>query len=177
LMVLFERPFRIGDVITIGNTEGTVARIRTRATTIVDFDNKEVIVPNKSFITERVVNWTLSDATTRVAISVGVAYRNDPKAARELMLQIVRAHPQVLTEPEPTCWMNDFGDNAQNFDLRFCVAELGQRNPVRTEIQFRIAQVFREHDIEIAFPQMDVWIRSQPQPPSSAEATSASNRA
>ena len=177
LMVLFERPFRIGDVITIGNTEGTVARIRTRATTIVDFDNKEVIVPNKSFITERVVNWTLSDATTRVAIAVGVAYRNDPKVARDLLLQIVRSHPLVLTEPEPTCWMSGFGDNAQNFDLRFCVAELGQRNPVRTEIQFRIAQVFREHDIEIAFPQMDVWIRSQPQPPSSAEATSASKRA
>jgi potassium efflux system protein len=162
LMVLFERPFRIGDIITIGNIDGTVARIRTRATTIVDFDNKEVIVPNKSFITERVVNWTLSDATTRVAIAVGVAYRNDPKEVRELLLDIVRAHPQVLSDPEPTCWMSGFGDNAQNFDVRFCVAEVGQRNPVRTELQFRIAQAFREHDIEIAFPQLDVWMRNTP---------------
>src|SRR6185503_12548059 len=140
-------------------------------------DNKEVIVPNKSFITERVVNWTLSDATTRVGISVGVAYRNDPQLARQLLLDIAKSHPQVLAEPEPTCWLSSFGDNAMNFDLRVCVAEIGQRNPVRTELQLRIAQVFREHDIEIAFPQMDVWIRSQPQPVPSAEATSASNRA
>ena len=177
LMVLFERPFRIGDIITIGGTEGTVARIRTRATTIVDVDNKEVIVPNKSFITERVVNWTLSDATTRVGISVGVAYRNDPQLARQLLLDIAKSHPQVLAEPEPTCWLSSFGDNAMNFDLRVCVAEIGQRNPVRTELQLRIAQVFRERDIEIAFPQLDVWLRSPRQPDSSAEATKASNRA
>jgi potassium efflux system protein len=176
LMVLFERPFRIGDIITIGNVEGTVARIRTRATTIVDWDNKEVIVPNKSFITERVVNWTLSDSTTRIVVPVGVAYRNDPQFAQKLLLEVAKAHPQVLASPEPTCWMSGFGDNAQNFDLRVYVAEIGQRNPVRTDLQFRIAQVFREHDIEIAFPQMDVWIRSQPQPAPSAEATSASKR-
>jgi len=180
LMVLFERPFRIGDIITIGNVEGTVARIRTRATTIVDWDNKEVIVPNKSFITERVVNWTLSDSTTRVTVPVGVAYRNDPQFAQKLLLDVARAHPLVLANPEPTCWMSGFGDNAQNFDLRVNVAEIGQRNPVRTELQFHIAQVFREHDIEIAFPQMDVWIRNgggAPPQPANADSTNASKRA
>jgi len=181
LMVLFERPFRIGDIITIGNVEGTVARIRTRATTIVDWDNKEVIVPNKSFITERVVNWTLSDATTRISIPVGVAYRNDAQAAQKLLLDIAREHPLVLAEPEPTCWMSGFGDNAQNLDLRVYVAEIGQRNPVRTELQFRIAEEFRERGIEIAFPQLDLRIRkdgnSPPQAAPSAESTSASKRA
>jgi potassium efflux system protein len=165
LMVLFERPFRIGDIITIGNVEGTVARIRTRATTIIDWDNKEVIVPNKSFITERVVNWTLSDSTTRIVIPVGVAYRNDPQFAQKLLLDIASAHPLVLAEPAPTCWMSGFGASSQNFDLRVYVAEIGQRNPVRTELQFRIAEAFREHDIEIAFPQMDLWIRESTAPP------------
>jgi potassium efflux system protein len=173
LMVLFERPFRIGDIITIGNVEGTVARIRTRATTLVDWDNKEVIVPNKSFITERVVNWTLSDSTTRIVIPVGVAYRNDAQFAQKLLLDVAKSHPQVLAEPEPTCWMSGFGDNAQNFDLRVYVAEIGQRNPVRTDLQFRIAQVFREHDIEIAFPQLDVWIRQGMAPASTATVPAA----
>jgi potassium efflux system protein len=180
LMVLFERPFRIGDIITIGNVEGTVARIRTRATTIVDWDNKEVIVPNKSFITERVINWTLSDSTTRIVIPVGIAYRNDPQLAQKLLLEIANAHPLVLDEPAPTCWMTGFGASSQNFDLRVYVAEIGQRNRVRTELQFRIADVFREHDIEIAFPQMDLWIRNggvaSAQLAPSADATSASKR-
>ncbi len=183
LIVLFERPFRIGDVISIGGVEGTVARIRTRATTIVDWDNKEVVVPNKSFITDRLVNWTLSDTTTRIVIKVGIAYRNDPAQAQQLLLEIAAAHAQVLADPAPNCWMIGFGDSTQDFELRVYVGEINQRNPVRTELQMRIVQVFREHDIEIAFPQRDVWLRnavevsapSQPAAPS-ADATSASKR-
>jgi potassium efflux system protein len=183
LIVLFERPFRIGDVITIGNVEGTVARIRTRATTIVDWDNKEVVVPNKSFITDRLVNWTLSDTTTRIVIKIGIAYRNDPAQAQKLLLEIAAAHPQVLADPAPNCWMTGFGDSTQDFELRVYVGEINQRNPVRTELQFRIAEVFREHDIELAFPQRDVWLRNAaeinvaPQSAApSADATSASKR-
>ena len=161
LMVLFERPFRIGDVITIGTVEGTVQRIRTRATTIVDWDNREVIVPNKSFITDRLVNWTLSDSTTRIVVKVGIAYRNDPKLAQKLMLEIANAHPQVLNDPAPTCWMVGFGDSTQDFELRVYVAEIGQRNPVRTELQFRIADAFAKNDMELAFPQMDLWFRNR----------------
>jgi potassium efflux system protein len=160
LIVLFERPFRIGDVISIGGVEGTVARIRTRATTIVDWDNKEVVVPNRSFITERLVNWTLSDSTTRVVIKLGIAYRNDPKLAQKLLLEIAAAHPQVLAEPAPTCWMMGFGESTLDFELRVYVADIGQRNPVKTELQFRIAEVFAEHGIELAFRQMDLWVRN-----------------
>ena len=186
LIVLFERPFRIGDIISIGGVEGTVARIRTRATTIVDWDNKEVVVPNKSFITERLVNWTLSDSTTRLVIKVGIAYRNDPKLAQRLLLEIAASHPQVLAEPAPTCWMMGFGDSTLDFELRVYVADIGQRNPVKTELQFRVAEVFKEHDIEIAFRQTDLWLRNakelgaafkpDPQPAPSADATSASKR-
>lgn len=161
LIVLFERPFRIGDIITIGSIEGTVARIRTRATTIVDWDNREVVVPNKSFITDRLVNWTLSDTTTRLVIKVGIAYRSDPAQAQKLLLAIAAAHAQVLKDPAPNCWMTGFGDSAQDFELRVYVGEIGQRNPVRTELQMRIVEVFREHDIELAFPQMDLWVRNK----------------
>ena len=161
LIVLFERPFRIGDIITIGSIEGTVARIRTRATTIVDWDNREVVVPNKSFITDRLVNWTLSDTTTRLVIKVGIAYRSNPAQAQKLLLAIAAAHAQVLKDPAPNCWMTGFGDSTQNFELRVYVGEIGQRNPVRTELQMRIVEVFREHDIELAFPQMDLWVRNK----------------
>jgi potassium-dependent mechanosensitive channel len=160
LIVLFERPFRIGDIISIGGVEGTVARIRTRATTLVDWDNKEVVVPNKSFITDRLVNWTLSDSTTRLVIKVGIAYRNDPKLAQKLLLEIAAANPQVLGDPAPTCWMMGFGNSTLDFELRVYVAEISQRNLVKTELQFRIADVFKEHDIELAFAQMDLWIRN-----------------
>jgi potassium-dependent mechanosensitive channel len=160
LMVLFERPIRVGDIISIGTVEGMVTRIRTRATTIVDWDHREVIVPNKSFITERLTNWTLSDSITRIVIRVGVAYRNDPRQAQRLLLEIASVHPQVLSDPAPQCFLTSFGDNAQTFELRVCVAEIAQRGPVTNDLQMRIAEVFRENDIEIAFPQMDVWLRN-----------------
>ncbi len=160
LIVLFERPARVGDIITIGNVEGTVARIRTRATTIVDWDNKEVIVPNKSFITDRLINWTLSDSITRVVIKVGVAYRNDPKLARKLLIEVAAEHELVLADPPPIAWFMGFGSSTQDFELRVYVAEINQRNLVRTELQMRIVEVFRENDIEIAFAQQDVWLRN-----------------
>jgi len=160
LIVLFERPFRIGDIVSIGGVEGVVARIRTRATTIIDWDNKEVVVPNKSFITDRLVNWTLSDATTRLVIKLGVAYRNDPRAAQKILLDVAKSHPQVLDDPAPSCPMTGFGDSTQNFELRVYVAEIAQRGNVQNELQFRIVEVCRENDIELAFPQRDVWIRN-----------------
>jgi potassium efflux system protein len=160
LIVLFERPVRIGDTVTIGSVEGTVSRIRTRATTIVDWDNKEVIVPNKTFITERLVNWTLSDTTTRIVIKVGVAYRNDPRLAQKVLIDVAHSHELVLKDPAPLAWMVGFGDSTQDFELRFFVAELGQRNRVRTELQMRIYEAFRANDLELAYPTRDVWFRN-----------------
>jgi len=186
LIVLFERPCRVGDIITIGNIEGTVTRIRTRATTILDWDNKEVIVPNKAFITERLVNWTLSDTTTRVVIKIGVAYRNDARLAQKLLLQVATEHPLVLNDPQPLAWMTGFGDSTQDFELRFFVAEISQRNLVRTELVMRIAEVFRDNDVEIAYPTRDVWFRNTldtagsgvpAQAAPTAEASKPSNRA
>jgi potassium efflux system protein len=182
LMVLFERPFRIGDIISIGEVEGTVARIRTRATTIVDWDNKEVIVPNKSFITERLTNWSLSNTTTRVVLRIGAAYSSDPRGVRELLLEIAAAEPLVVDDPAPSCWFVQISACTFDFDLRVFIADIGDRNRARDALYTRIADVFREKNIEMSFPQMDVWFRNamppQPnQPAPSADAASASKRA
>jgi len=182
LIVLFEQPCRVGDIITIGDIEGTVTRIRTRATTILDWDNKEVIVPNKTFITDRLINWTLSDTVTRIVIKVGIAYRNDARLAQKLLLRVANEHALVLAEPSPFAWMTGFGDSSQNFELRVHVAEIGQRNRVRTELIMRIAEIFHDNDIEIAYPTRDVWVHDVPaqdatiQAAPTAEASKASKR-
>ncbi|MBS0569300.1 MAG: mechanosensitive ion channel [Proteobacteria bacterium] len=160
LMVLFERPFRIGDVVSIGDVEGTVARIRTRATTIVDWDNKEVIVPNKSFITERLTNWSLSNTTTRLVLRIGAAYASDPRQVRSLLLEIARAEALVADEPAPTCWFMQISACTFDFDLRVFVADIGERNRARDALYTRIAEVFRAKNIEMAFPQTDIWFRN-----------------
>ena len=160
LMVLFERPFSVGDVVTIGTVDGVVSRIRTRATTIIDWENREILVPNKSFITERLINWTLSDKITRLSIKVGIAYRSDPRRAQELLLKVAAAHPEVLVEPAPTAWLMAFGASTMDFDLRVCLADVNERGPVGTDLRMRIAEAFGENDIEIAFPQMEVSLRT-----------------
>ncbi|MCG5497027.1 MULTISPECIES: mechanosensitive ion channel domain-containing protein [Ectothiorhodospira] len=159
LIVLLERPIRVGDTITIGEYSGTVARIRTRATTIVDWDNREIVVPNKNFITERLINWTLSDTTTRLVIPVGVSYDSDVDKVREILLEVARENPQVLDEPEPTVFFLKFGDSALTFELRVYVCQLRERLVTISELHTTIIKRFRQEGIEIAYPQMDLHIR------------------
>ena len=160
LIILFERPVRIGDVVTIGNLSGTVSRIRIRATTITDFDRKEIIVPNKVFVTDQLINWSLSDTVTRVIIKIGVAYETDLDLARKLMLQAVQENPRVMREPAPIVLF--LGISASTFDheLRFHVRELGDRNPSTDEVLNRIVLSFREHNIEMAFNQLDIFVKN-----------------
>lgn len=162
LILLFERPFRVGDVITIGDLSGTVTRIRTRATTILDFDNKEIVVPNKTFITDQLVNWTLSDTTTRVTIKVGVAYGSDVAKVHALLMQVARENPRVLDAPPPNSWLLNFGASSLDFELRIFVGTLADRLAVQNEINGRIAEVFAQAGIEIAFPQVDLHVRDLP---------------
>ena len=159
IIVLFERPYRVGDIVTIGEVEGTVTRIRTRATTILDWDNKEVVVPNRMFITERFVNWTLSDAVTRVVVPVGVAYGSDVDQVRALLLQIAREEPLVLDSPAPTAWFMAFGPSSLDFELRVFVEQIIDRNRARTRMMTRMTTLFAQHGIEIAFPQLDLHVR------------------
>ena len=178
LIVLFERPIRVGDVVSIAGIEGSVARIRTRATTVVDWDNREVVIPNKTFITEKLTNWTLTDGVTRVVIKLGVAYDSDPEGVRAMLLELARAHPRVLREPPPNCWCVALGSSTLDFELRVFVADVIDRNPVRNDLHGAILRECRVRGIEIAFPQTDVWLRNAPplQAAPSAAATNASKR-
>lgn len=148
LIILFERPFRVGDMITIGEVEGTVTKIRTRATTLLDGDNREVVVPNKMFITSRFVNWTLSDTVTRVVFKLGLAQDADPQEVRQLLLDIARSEPLVLDNPGPVCWFLQISSGTYDFELRVHVAELLHRNRVRNELNRRISAAMKERDLE-----------------------------
>lgn len=164
LILLFEQPIRVGDVVTIDGTSGVVSRIRIRATTIVNWDRQELIIPNKQFVTGSVVNWTLSDNITRLVFRVGVAYGSDTRRVQRVLLDVAREHGQVLREPEPSAVFTGFGDSALNFELRAFVRELGDRVPVQHELNTLIDEAFRREGIEIPFPQRDIHVRSSVAP-------------
>lgn len=162
MIILFERPVRIGDVVTIGDVTGVVSRIQIRATTITDWDRKEYIVPNKEFVTGRLLNWTLTDQTNRVVIKVGVAYGSDTNLARSLLLQAAADHPLVLEDPGPVATFESFGDSTLDLLLRCYLPDLDNRLAVITALHESIDALFREAGIEISFPQQDIYIRSLP---------------
>ncbi|HEV3343473.1 MAG TPA: mechanosensitive ion channel domain-containing protein [Pirellulales bacterium] len=162
LIILFERPIRVGDVVTVDDVSGVVSRIRIRATMITDFDRKELIVPNKEFITGRVLNWTLSDQINRVVVNVGVAYGSDIERARELLLEVAAQNPYVLKEPGPMATLEGFGDSTLNLVLRCYLPTLDNRMSVVHDLHARIHDVFREEGIDLAFPQLDLHIRTSP---------------
>ena len=160
LIILIERPIRVGDVITISDVTGSVSRIRMRATTIVDSDRKELIIPNKDVITGRVLNWTLSDKVNRVQIKVGIAYGSNTEQAAELLMRAAREHPQVLDDPSPVVTFEAFGNSTLDFVLRCFLPNLENRSRVIHELHMAIDRAFRESGIEIAFPQQDVHVRT-----------------
>jgi len=173
LILLFEKPFRVGDIITIGEFTGRVTRIRTRATTILDFDNKEVVIPNKSFITDRLTNWTLSDTLTRVIVRVGVAYGSDPVLVHRLLQKAAADCSYVAAEPAPRSWFLAFGASSLDFELRVFVPSIDQRLLAQNDLHGRIVGLFHSNDIEIAFPQMDLHVRDLPRPQPGGETLAA----
>ncbi len=160
IIILVERPIRVGDYVTVNGTSGTVSRMQLRATTIHDLDNRELIVPNKRFITEDVMNWTLSDSKSRTVFSVGIAYGSDTRLAEEKLLEIARRHPLVVNEPAPIVVFSKFADSTLSFELRVHIPNRDVFPRVQHEINMEIDRVFREAEIEIAFPQQDLHIRS-----------------
>ena len=159
LIILFERPVRVGDLVTIGNTVGTVSRIKIRAITITDFDNFEVLVPNKAFITETVQNWTLSNEITRLVLKVRVAHGSDVQQAHRLMLDAAVANPQVLKLPEPAVLLLALGDSAMEFEVRVYVNLIDERLPTTHALYSAIVTALANAGIQIPFPQRDVHVR------------------
>lgn len=160
LILLFERPIRVGDVVTIDNVTGVVSRIQTRATTVTNWDRQDFIVPNKEFITGRLLNWTRSDRVNRIVINVGIAYGSDTEKARRLIEQALREHAEVLEDPKPMVTFEEFGESSLNIVARCYLAKLENRLQTIHDLHTAIDRAFREARIEIAFPQRDIHIRS-----------------
>lgn len=162
LILLFERPIRVGDVVTIGDVTGTVTRIRIRATTVCDWDHKELIVPNREFVTGKLVNWTLTNPNLRVVIRVGIAYGSDTRLATRLLEEAAATHPLALADSPATVVFAAFGESSLDFELWAFTAGVTNTRILRHELHLAIDDAFRAHGIEIAFPQRELHVRGLP---------------
>ena len=160
LIVLFERPIRVGDVVTVEGVTGTVTKIHLRATTITNWDRQEFVVPNKTLITNTLLNWTLSAPLNRILIPVGVAYGSDTDKARQILLDAAADHPRVLDDPEPMATFEQFADSSLNLVLRAYLPDIENRIGTITDLHTEIDKRFAAAGIEIAFPQQDLHLRS-----------------
>ena len=160
IIILIERQIRVGDAVTVGDISGRVSRIKMRATTVVDWDRKELIIPNKEFVTGQVINWTLSDTIIRLVVPVGIAYGSDTQKAHDILLKIAVENEFVLEDPEPEAFFAGFGESTLDFELRVFLPTSDLRISTRHNLLMQIDKAFREENIEIAFPQRDIHIRS-----------------
>jgi small-conductance mechanosensitive channel len=163
LILLIERPIKVGDRIEVGELRGDVLSIAPRATTIVTNDNIAVIVPNAHFVSSPVVNWSHGDINVRIRIPIPVAYASDPEKVKHLLLSVAAAHVGVLKDPQPDVLFDRFGDSALEFLLRVWTRDYTTRPSVlRSDLNYAINQALREAGIEIPFPQRTLHIRSSP---------------
>ena len=160
LILLFERPVKLGDLIVLDGEWGNVRKIGLRSTVVETFDRSEIIVPNSQLISEKVTNWTLSTSVARVVVEVGVAYGSDLQGVLAVLQEAAEQHPDVLTDPTPSSIFTSFGDSSLNFELRVWISDVARRLNVKSEIGQFIDRRFREEGIEIPFPQRDLHLRS-----------------
>lgn len=160
LILLFEKSIEKDDLIEL--TDGTFGFVRhtsARYTLVETFDGKEILIPNEDFITNRVTNWTYSNSKGRVEIPVGISYKSDIHKAQELILEAAKEHPRCINDPEPVCYLREYGDSSVNFLLFFWVEDIveGRYQP-QSEVMFSIWDKFKAHNVEIPFPQRDVHL-------------------
>ena len=160
LILLAERPFKVGDIVETGAVTGIIQKISVRSTTIETFTKQSVIVPNSDLINGVVSNWTLGNRLTRADIPVGVSYDADPRHVHELLLEIARDHPLTLTDPEPMIVFNGFGASSLDFELRFYLANVSDKIGVVNEVSYQIHERLKAQGIEIPFPQRDLHIKT-----------------
>ncbi len=159
LILLFERPIHIGDNISVGELEGVVKHIGIRSSIIQAYDRSEVVVPNGKLISNELINWTLSNEMRRLEIRVGVAYGTDPLRVMEILKECALSHPEVMKDPPPYVWFQEFGNSSVDFRLLFFYPRFSGGMTVRSEVAAAIVQAFEKNNITIPFPQMDVYIK------------------
>ncbi len=160
LILIFERPVKVGDTVEVGALMGVVNRIGIRASVVRSYDGAEVIVPNGDLISTQVINWTLSDRKKRIKVPIGVAYGSDPEQVRETLLKVGADHPDTIDDPEPMALFIGFGNSSLDFELRVWTAEFDSGVRIQSELGSSIYRALAEAGIEIPFPQQDVHLRS-----------------
>jgi len=161
IIILFERPIKVGDRIEVGAIRGDVVRISMRSTEVVTNDNISIIVPNSEFISSTVTNWSHIDRNVRLNFPIGVSYKSDPEQVRKTLLQVADENPGVLKEPKSDVLIEKFGENSISFNLRVWTREYINRPGVlKSQVYYEILKKFKQNNIEIPFPQRDIHIRS-----------------
>ncbi len=161
IIILFERPIKVGDRIEVGDINGDVYSISMRSTTVITNDNISVIVPNSEFINSAVINWSHNDRRVRFKIPIGVSYNENPERVRRLVLEVAKEHPGVLDEPAPDLWFEGYGDSSLDFKLTVWTSDFIQRPGVlKSQLYYAVFKKFGEHNIEIPFPQRDLHLKS-----------------
>ncbi len=164
LILLFERPIKVGDMIQVGADMGEVKKLGLRATVVQTLDNAEIVVPNSDLITGQVTNWTLAERRIRVKVPVGVAYGSDIQKVLEILLACAEDNPLVLTRPRARALFLAFGPSSLDFELRVWISDFSNRRQVLSELNQEIESEFRSAGIEIPFPQQDIHLRSIDEP-------------
>ena len=163
IIILFEKPIKVGDRIVVGDTEGDVINISVRATTILTNENVSIIVPNSEFISSRVINWSHNDRNIRFDIPVGVSYAEDPVEVKDVLMKVADENEHVLKHPAPHVFFDEFGDSSLNFTLAIWTStHTDKPRRLKTELYFDIFERFKEKGIEIPFPQRDIHVKTQP---------------
>ncbi len=162
LIMLIERPIRVGDVIQVGDVMGTVEDIRIRGTVIRTFDNTAVTIPNRQMLGERVTNMSYAMDHARLKVEVGVAYSEDPERVRAILLEVARAHPDVLDEPDPAVLLSNFGPSSVDLTLICHTGKVTGRLGVASDLRQRIFKTLRDADVSIPFPQIDLHVKALP---------------
>jgi small-conductance mechanosensitive channel len=161
LIILFERPIKVGDRIEVGDINGDVMDISARATTVNTNDNITIIVPNSEFISSQVINWSHSDRNVRFRIPVGVSYQEDPEKIRTILLDVADKHPGVLKKPETLVIFDEYGESSLNFYLVvWTTVYINRPRILKSELYFEIFRRFKEEGVEIPFPQRDLHLKS-----------------
>jgi small-conductance mechanosensitive channel len=161
IIILFERPIKIGDRVEVGEITGDVVSISIRSTTIITNDNITIIVPNSQFIDGNVINWSHNDRNVRFRIPIGVSYNEDPEKVRQILLEVAQAHEGVLDSPPPMVIFNNYGDSSLDFELAVWTnTYISKPGLLKSEIYFELFKKFKQQGIEIPFPQHDLHLKS-----------------